>query len=360
MMILENVGPLICLCLLATTVSGLQWPELPEKNGEVDIPAQRSPYYGERTVRVYICYPAGTVASVNAETGLFLSLHNWGGKKASGAPDPGILASRFNTVAVSVDYLQSGLGSPPADGNPYDCGYLQALDALRALYYVYSGLKKEDILFDEHRMYSTGGSGGGNVTLMANKLAPRTFACIVDLSGPAYLSDDIAFGLPGGSRVNAGYSRDPRSPNYLSKNEQQIRDTGHATHATLMKKLGNRCRVVVCHGMDDASCSASDKKRAVANMEAAGLEVDAHYITKDDVDGTLLRNSGHSVGNRTSLLTHFAGRYLSPDSKEMRRTTGRCDFELRDDKVSYETDTGRYVISYKHGYPVGSFVPADE
>jgi len=98
----------------------------------------------------------------------------------------------------------------------------------------------------------------------------------------------------------------------------------------------------------------------VANMEAAGLEVDAHYITKDDVDGTLLRNSGHSVGNRTSLLTHFAGRYLSPDSKEMRRTTGRCDFELRDDKVSYETDTGRYVISYKHGYPVGSFVPADE
>ena len=40
--------------------------------------------------------------------------------------------------------------------------------------------------------------GGGNITLMVNKLAPRTFAAAIDMSGMARLTDDIAFNLPGG------------------------------------------------------------------------------------------------------------------------------------------------------------------
>lgn len=59
-------------------------------------------------------------------------------------------------------------------------------------------LSARGISFDSGRLFATGGSGGGNVALMAHKLAPRTFAAVADLSGMKRLSDDIAFGLPGG------------------------------------------------------------------------------------------------------------------------------------------------------------------
>ena len=40
---------------------------------------------------------------------------------------------------------------------------------------------------------------------------------LVDFSGMASLTDDIAFHLPGGSRLDAGYSQDPKSPNRLTQ-----------------------------------------------------------------------------------------------------------------------------------------------
>ena len=70
------------------------------------------------------------VASIfNSTTGLFLTLHNWQGKNGGGAPSSKVLATRYNTICIAVDYLQSG----PATVEAYDFGYLQSLDALRAL-----------------------------------------------------------------------------------------------------------------------------------------------------------------------------------------------------------------------------------
>ena len=122
-----------------------------------------------------------------------------------------MLANRLNVVVIGVDYLQSGTDDPKSL-LPYDFGYLQALDALRALWFVHDGLAKKKLPFASGRIYAAGGSGGGNVSLMCNKLAPRTFACVVDMSGMAKLSDDIAYALPGGSRLSARYSKDPAQP----------------------------------------------------------------------------------------------------------------------------------------------------
>lgn len=343
------------LCLANITMAE-NFPALPETDGAVDIPAQKSPYYGERTIKVYLYYPGNSIKNVNEKTGLFLSLHNWGGTNSRGTPDPLVLSSRYNTVAICVDYLQSGVSMPTKEGHPYDFGYLQALDALRALYYVYNGLSEKGIAFDKSRLYCTGGSGGGNVTLMSNKFAPRTFACIMDLSGMASLSDDIAFNLPGGSKLNACYSNDPSNKNYLRKDDQEIRDTGNKAHLAEMKKLGNHAKIVISHGVDDSSCLASDKKRVFENMLASGLDAEAHFITKENVDGTLIKDSGHAVGNRTDLLIHFANKYFSPSSAEMKKNTGKCDFELRDEKVKYKTANGSFVISYAKGYPEGKFI----
>lgn len=336
----------------------IDWPELVMADGEVDIPAQPSPYLGERTVRVYVRYPGGKAQQVTDGTGLMLGLHNWGGVAFAGAPDPQVLCERYNVVAIGVDYLQSGEGAPPASGHPYDTGYLQTIDALRGLFYVYSGLGRKGVAFDTRRIYATGGSGGGNVSLMANKLAPRTFAAIVDLSGLASLTDNVAFGSDDGRDVRAGYSRDPQSPNYLPAHAQEIRDPGKPEHVQLMKSLGNAATVVTVHGVDDASCPVADKRRVLDAMLAQGFDVQANYVAAADIDGQLIIDSGHSIGNRTQLLIKFADKYLLPGSPAVRRTIGASDFERRDRQVRYPTDQGDYLIDYTQGYPTAHFHPA--
>ena len=352
----------ICCCLFslaafaeAAVTATEPLPALPTASGEVDIPAQEWPREpGPRTIRVYIHYPAGDRSNVNEQTGLMLSLHNWGGTGAIGAPDPKTLADRFNVVAINVDYVQSGKFDAEA-GIPYDHGYFQALDALRALHFVWDGLKRASTPFAEGRIFATGGSGGGNVSLMANKLAPRTFACIIDICGMPRLSDDVAFALPGGSRLDAGYSPDPDDPRYLNADAQAIRFVGHPDHAATMRALGSTAKIIIVHGTTDEACLPEDAREMADNMQAAGLDVEPHLITEADLDGEILNTTGHSLGDRTRIVSKFADGYLMPDGEDALVLTTPTDFERRDEEVRYDTPNGAYVMSYKKGFPVGRF-----
>ncbi|MHB9132410.1 MAG: DUF2920 family protein [Armatimonadota bacterium] len=317
--------------------------------GHVDLSVVDEPGKAARTLALHIQYPKGKLSNVSATTGLMLDLHNWGGKIWDGAISPSVLADTYNLVVIGVSYYQSGdVATDPA---PYDFGVVQTMDALRALYYVQHSLQAAHHPSDATRIYGAGGSGGGNVIQMANKFAPHTFACIVDLSGMASLTDDMAYNLPGGSGLNARYSRDPASPQYLSKGMQEIRDIGNTAHLALQAKADNRCKIVVVHGEDDGYCLIADKRRVVEAMHAAGLDVDAHLLGKADVDGKVVLNTGHSVGNRTTLLQHFAGEYLAPDSLKMCRLDKPDDFK-RGKTISYPTSDGVYNIAFKDGMPV--------
>jgi len=342
----------------ATLVADDAWPTLPVKNAAVEIPAQSWPQQpGPRRVRILIHYPGGKLEAVNEQTGLMLTLHNWGGSDCAGTANPNVLAKRLNVVAICVNYLQSGRKASVEDPEPYDFGYLQGLDALRALWYVGNGLKERGQAYDDGRIFVTGGSGGGNVTLMANKLAPRTFACAIDMCGMKKLSHDIAFNLPGGSGLNARWNRDPKSKNFLSVDEQEIRFVGHPRHlATMKKTYKTASKVIVVHGSTDNTCPFADAREMVANMQQAGLDVEPHFLTKDDLDGKVFTSTGHPLGNRTEIVFRVAGKYLATDGTAVIRRHGPTDFE-RKDEVTYRTTGGQFVISYKRGYPVGRFEP---
>ncbi len=336
-----------------------QWPELPAANGSVQIPVQEWPLKpGPRQVKVAVHYPGGRLDKVDPRTGMMLSLHNWGGTGCAGTADPGQLAERFNVVCLCVDYLQSGKQASIDDPEPYDFGYLQALDALRALYWLDEGLTNRKLEFARKRVYATGGSGGGNVTLMVNKLAPRTFACCIDLCGMAKLSDDIAFNLPGGSNLNARYSRDKSNPYYLSPDHQELRFVGNPAHLKIMRELGNQCRLIVVHGSEDKTCPVEDAVEMVANMRTAQLTVDAKFVRLTDLDQEVFTSTGHSLGNRTLIVQKVSKEYLLPNGSSEGMRVGRSDFEYRED-IIYPTTNGRFVISYKNGYPVGRFEAAN-
>lgn len=356
----RNLSFTLAVLLLAllpdAQAAAVEWPSLPPKDAPAEIPAQEWPQRpGPRRVRVLVHYPGGALAGVTAQTGLMLSLHNWGGSDCVGTADPRVLAQRLNVVAVCVNYLQSGQADSVDAPEPYDFGYLQALDALRALWWVRDQLATLGRPFADDRLFCTGGSGGGNVTLMANKLAPRTFACVVDMCGMKKLSDDIAFNLPGGSRLNARWSRDPRSRNFLTPDEQELRATGQPAHLAAMKRLGATSRIVVIHGVDDTVCPYADAVEMVAAARQAGLEVEAKFIAQADLDGKIHKTTGHFFGT-TEIVLAAAEKYLRPDGADARRRAGPTDFARRE-AVRYRTPNGEFVISYAEGFPVGRFEP---
>lgn len=333
------------------------WPRLPERDGVVEIPAQEWPARpGPRTVQVRVCYPGGTRTSVGERTGIMLTLHNWGGSDCAGTADPRTLARELNVVALCVNYLQSGPKDSIEGPEPYDFGWLQGLDALRALWLVFHELDTGGKPFARGRIFATGGSGGGNVTLMANKLAPRTFACVVDMCGMKKLSDALAYNLPAAGGLNGRWSRDPASPNYLSPGAQEIRFVGHPAHLAEMRRLGTTTRIVSVHGVEDHTC-LEDGREMVANMQRAGLDIVPVWVTKEMVDGRIFTSAGHSLGNRTLIPQHVAGKWLRADSAEALVRAGKTDFERRDE-VRYATGDGVFVISYAAGFPVGRFEAA--
>lgn len=353
----RRILSILLLSVVARAAGAESWPELPVKNASVEIPAQEWRHRpGARTVRTSVYYPDGTIESVTPKTGLMLTLHNWGGTDCAGTASPTALASRLNVVAICVNYLQSGRADSIDSPEPYDYGYLQALDSLRALHFVYDGLKKKQRAFDGGRIFAAGGSGGGNVTQMCNKLAPRTFACVVDMCGMAKLSDDIAFNEPGGSGLNARWGRDKMSPNYLSPAHQEIRFIGNPEHLAVLKRLRNPAKIIVVHGQDDRTCPYEDKVELVENMKTAGLDVEPHFLSKDDLDGKVFTSTGHALGNRTEIVFKVAEQYLAPDRKKTsRRVRKPNDFERRD-SVGFPVTGGEFVISYSRGYPVGHFI----
>ena len=353
---------LVCLLLICGSwwrVSAEEaWPELPTTNGAITIPAQEWPARpGLRNVRVLVHYPRGRLENVNAKTGLMLTLHNWGGEDCAGTAAPQALADRLNVIALCVNYLQSGAKDSIEGPEPYDFGYLQALDALRALWLVRHRLGEQKLPFADGRIFATGGSGGGNVALMANKLAPRTFACVVDMCGMKKLTADIAFNLPGGSGLDARWSRDPRSPSWLSTDAQDIRFVGHPGHLATMHELGSAGKVIVVHGVDDKTCPFADAEELVRAMQTAKLAVEPNFIDKSRVDGQIFTSTGHALGNRTEIVFTVAGEYLAPEGKAALSRKGKSDFELQDERVRYRTPHGEFVVSYQQGYPIGRFEP---
>ncbi len=330
---------------------------LPAHNDHVFVPAQSWPHQpGPRSVRTSLYYPGGALENVTDQTGIMLTLHNWGGERCAGTASPTALADRLNVIAVCVDYLQSGRKSSIDDPEPYDFGYLQAVDALRALAWVRHGLSAAGHSYDDGRIYCTGGSGGGNVTLMANKLAPHTFACVVDMCGMKKLSDDIAFNLAGGSVLNARWSRDRHSTYFLSIDEQELRFVGSPGHLAAMKERNHQTKIVVVHGVNDFTCPFPDAQEMVRNMKAADLDVAAYFIDECDLNTTAFTSLGHALGNRTEIVFQVAGKYLLPAGVEAKRRAGPSDFERRS-KTVYETTNGQFVISYDQPYPVSRFVP---
>lgn len=312
---LRLITVIVVTLLFFATIAQAQ---LPPEDAPFQFEGQTWPVQpGTRVVSAHVYYPGGRLINTNANTCLMLSLHNWGGQGYDGAPNPIIMANVLNCVVITVNYLQSGSAAfGPA---PYDHGLYQAVDALRALHVVFKTMRTTGRPFDTMRIYATGGSGGGNVALMAHRLAPRTFAAVVVMSAPIMPK----FAPPLDSRWGA-----------LPPNEFRIRDLSDGPLGAITRSL-SRGTVRLVHGFDDPVVPYNDAVAASNALGASLLTVMPWGLWGPYQD------AGHSIGNRTAIALQDFQLPLF----YLRRTTF-TDFELRDNAVRYPVVGGVWGMNY--------------
>ncbi|HEX7010605.1 MAG TPA: prolyl oligopeptidase family serine peptidase [Phycisphaeraceae bacterium] len=128
---------------------------------------------------------------VGPETGVMLFTHGWGGNRFQHEDKMVEVADRYNLIAMSVEYRQSGYDFDPVAGRgayrPYDASFLQVLDVLNGL----RTLLRERPMIDRRRLYHYGGSQGGHIALLSAVYAPKTFAWIYVSCPLTHLDDRV-------------------------------------------------------------------------------------------------------------------------------------------------------------------------
>ena len=109
------------------------WPKLPEMSGKVELEVSDGADKPARKLAVHLVYSRNRLSTVTAKTGIMITLHNWGGNIWENTPNPNHLAENYDLLVIGVTYYQSG--DKDTDPEPYDFGYIQTMDALRALHY---------------------------------------------------------------------------------------------------------------------------------------------------------------------------------------------------------------------------------
>ena len=259
----------------------------------------------------------------DGRTGLMVVLHGWGGhyhQYDECCPD---WADRFNLVTLQVNYRKSGDGSPV-----YDFGKYQAIDVLRAMDYVLSTYR-----LNPGRIIGWGGSGGGDVILQAGKMAPNTFACIVECAGitkPTNASDLVA-----------GYTTDPAggwqavalgAGRSYTVAEYQVRNPQY--HTRLLDT-----RIAVLHGDSDEVVSVRHACDMVEALRRSGKDVSLDII--EGGSHTFQGAADASEDSRFKATNKYASDLIG--SLE---TDGHTDFERRS-TVALPTEDGTYLVDYR-------------
>ena len=261
-------------------------------------------------------------ASQDENTGLMVVLHGWGGDYTQYDTSCGPWADMYNVITLQVNYRDSGDASPI-----YDFGKYQAVDVLRAMDYVLSTYP-----VNTRRIIGWGASGGGDVILQVAKMAPRTFACIVELAGITRPTDS--------TDTDQGYTTDPDggwetvalgAGKSYTVPEYQLRNPQHDP------ELFN-APITILHGDADDVVSVQHAHDLTSALLQAGKDVSLHIVA----------GGSHGFGGATDPTENnrykATNKYASEAITTL-ETDGYTDFERRT-VVALPTDQGTYLVDY--------------
>jgi hypothetical protein len=381
-----------------------------------------SPLFGRpdlpRTVRVFVKGPTG---GVNSETRILVNLHGLGGRQndISYKMFRRVISDELNTVVVGVNFLGTAsyvhdqgfidrtvrpqvvmllaherskfqaiganmtvtLGPPrfffipnadaarvlsEADPTDYwDFGYGQALDVLRALHWLVEQLRLSYGIERPPPIDVVSQSAGSQVAIMALKLAPRTFASVLDIGGyfivggsePLLVellsnqfghSDHAAhasFIYPGMPKMALVRRVPVPFADGLTRRESTLADevsirvvTDHAAWITRTQLSG---RFLSIGGAADLRMTNEGRDTFLGHLRKAGVDAELEVIGKDRVDGSIFSATEHEI-------TRAPERVYRQYAAKLRKTSVTSVSDLGSDSVyEFPTATGSWSMSFR-------------
>lgn len=203
-------------------------------------------------------------------------------------------------------------------GDAQNFGIVQAMDHLRVL----GDIVHRGLDFDRRRIVALGSSHGGYIAHTLAKLAPSTFAAVIDNS--AYVQPPTNYGgggtMPEYLSAVGGVILQCRTPRAFSFNDRDaadfygrdqdlIRDMAYPPHLEAQRAAapdgGTRFHMV--NWAEDEISSASAKSRQAARLAAAGFDARLKLIAGADIDGQIYKQPVHGLA---ASLTAFADAHL--------------------------------------------------
>ena len=212
----------------------------------------------------------------------------------------------------------------------------QAIDVLRCMHRV-----RQQCKINDERIFGWGGSGGGNVILQCGKMAPNTFALIVEHAGITHPTNaaDMEAGWDRPNRAGGWQGTALGGTKEYPEHEKLVRDPVH--HADLFNT-----KVYVFHPDLDTTVGVQHGIQMAYALKAAG---------KDAVL-ELIEGGNHSSGgaldpnerSRKTSTEFYAGEDILT-----RRKSGPTDFDRRE-PVRLPVNDGMYyqvVYDVEDGLP---------
>ena len=134
---------------------------------------------------------------------------------------------------------------------------------------------------------------------------------------------------------------------------QEIRDLANLEHLAIQYRYNPANQVVIVHGMDDSHCPCADKIRVFGNMVKTGFRPDGYFINQGMVDGIVVCNTGHQIGDRAYIIAKFGQKYIS-ERGEFVKLVEKDDFDRRS-VIEYPVTGGVYAMDFSRGAPVITF-----
>ena len=226
------------------------------------------------------------------------------GRPVSNPNDIGELAAKLAGLPEVMAYGEI----VPGGGEYQNFGVLQAMDHLAVL----GDLLARGPAFDRQRIIAFGSSHGGYIAHLMAKLAPSTFAAVIDNS--AYAQPPIHYlGAGRGAeytcsvggtlqlhcRTLSGWSFDERgAPNFYGRDNDVLRDAAHPPHLEAMRAAaqGDPTQYLMVISAEDHISPPEAKRRQAAALRQAGFDARLELIGPDQIDGVVFKAPVHGLG----------------------------------------------------------------
>ncbi|MGE5418060.1 MAG: DUF2920 family protein [Acidobacteriota bacterium] len=266
-----------------------------------------------------------------------------------------VLSALIEQEVLSVPELLPMVNDNQTPEEYWDFGFIQAMDIIYSFRVVQELCQQNDIPFNDKRAFLYGYGDGGHIVQMCGRLAPNSFALIIDQAGKvmAYPRDlvpqesgifSVEY-LPGYQIKTLVthpelYSLDPDSDFYITRDMIQIRNLSRLNPYS-------ECKYIMLSHAEDIRSPESSRRYLTDKMTKAGIEVNHVELERSAGD------SSYDVDIKESFRK-YCSEYIKVGSVNSVSRKTDTDFALGT-LLTYETANGKYVIDYSGFVPTIKF-----